>query len=372
MSKVIISGGGTGGHIFPAIAIANGLKEVDGSIEILFIGAHDRMEMERVPAAGYPIEGLWISGFQRSLSLRNLSFPFKLISSLLKARRIIKSFQPNLVIGVGGYASGPTLQVASKLGIPTLIQEQNSFAGITNRLLANKVNKVCVAYDGMDAFFPKEKLVFTGNPVRKDILELVATKGQGAEHFGLDAGKKILLVMGGSLGARSINEGIASNIDAFLNNDVQLIWQTGKNYFPHAQELIDKKLTESPEIKGAIKVLDFISDMDMAYASCDAIVSRAGALAVSEICCVGKPVILVPSPYVAEDHQTKNAMALCEKNAALLVKDSDTIEVLSKEVLELLGNSEKMSELKRNVSELAKKEATRHIVDEALKLMSKS
>lgn len=366
MRKVIISGGGTGGHIFPAIAIANGLKEKIPEIDILFIGAKDRMEMDRVPAAGYPIKGLWISGFQRSLSLKNLSFPFKLMASLFKARQIIRSFQPDLVIGVGGYASGPTLRAASKKGIPTLIQEQNSYAGVTNRLLGNSVDKICTAYENMDQFFPKEKITLTGNPIRQEILNNSLSREEGARCFGLDTNKKILLAMGGSLGARSINEGIGENLDLLLENQVQVIWQTGKLFYSQATQIVEQKGSGSQ-----VNVQEFIGDMAHAYAACDVIVSRAGAIAVSEICCVGKPTILVPSPYVAEDHQTQNAKALVEKEAALLVKDLDTVELLGKEVLSILASDELSAQLGQNLQLLARPNATEEIVNEAIALMNK-
>ena len=366
MRKVIISGGGTGGHIFPAIAIANGLKQRIPDIDILFIGAHDRMEMERVPAAGYPIKGLWISGFQRSLSLKNLSFPFKLLASLFKARNIIRSFRPDLVIGVGGYASGPTLHAASKIGVPTLIQEQNSYAGVTNRLLGNKVDKICTAYENMDSFFPKGKIILTGNPIRKEILDNNISREEGASHFDLDPNQKTLLAMGGSLGARSINEGIRENLDLLLKNGIQVIWQTGKLYYSQAIQSIEER-----GIGSQVNVQEFIGNMAHAYAACDAIVSRAGAIAVSEICCVGKPTILVPSPYVAEDHQTQNANALVNKEAAILVKDQDTNELLGKEVLRIMDSEALRVNLSQNLKQLSRPNATEQIVNEAIALMEK-
>ena len=363
--KVIISGGGTGGHIFPAIAIANALKLASNDIDILFVGAEGRMEMEKVPAAGYKIEGLWISGLQRKLTLSNLSFPFKLISSLLKAKKILKRFKPDVVIGTGGYASGPMLRVASNAGVPTLIQEQNSFPGITNKLLAKKVNTICVAYDGMERFFPKEKIILTGNPVRQDILDLEGKREKGLEYFGLDANKKILLVIGGSLGARTVNESIAGMLDLLAENNIQLVWQTGKAYFPQAQELVKKY-----EGKG-IKAFDFITKMDYAYAVADAVVSRAGASSVSELCLVRKASILVPSPNVAEDHQTKNAMALVNHNAAVLVKDMESREKLGQEVIALMKDEDRMRKLEANIGRLAFQDSAKVIASEVLRLVKK-
>jgi UDP-N-acetylglucosamine--N-acetylmuramyl-(pentapeptide) pyrophosphoryl-undecaprenol N-acetylglucosamine transferase len=368
LGKVIISGGGTGGHIFPAIAIANGLKQRLPEIDILFIGASDRMEMERVPAAGYPIEGLWISGLQRRLSVKNLSFPFKLFSSLIKAHNIIGAFQPNLVIGVGGYASGPPLYIASRKNIPTLIQEQNSYAGVTNRLLGKKVDRICTAYDGMEQFFPKDKILKTGNPIRPEIINNRITKEEGAARFGLDENKRTLLAMGGSLGARSINEGILENLSLLTNNEVQVIWQTGKAFYLQAMEAV-RTMSGAGKVKEMVNVQEFIVDMAHAYSACDVIVSRAGAIAVSEICCAGKPTVLVPSPYVAEDHQTQNAKALVDKEAALLIKDCDTVEQLGQEAIRILASDELMKKLSQNIKLLAKPDATQQIVNEALALM---
>ncbi|MBL4624900.1 MAG: undecaprenyldiphospho-muramoylpentapeptide beta-N-acetylglucosaminyltransferase [Flavobacteriales bacterium] len=361
--KVIISGGGTGGHIFPAIAIANALKAKKQDIEILFIGAEGRMEMEKVPAAGYAIEGLWISGLQRRLTLKNLSFPFKLISSLFKARRILKKFNPDVAVGVGGYASGPMLHVAAKAGIPALVQEQNSYPGITNKLLANKVQKICVAYDGMERFFPKEKIMLTGNPVRQDITSLDGKKARGSEYFNIDPKKKTLLIIGGSLGARTINQSIEASIHLYAENNIQVTWQTGKAYFEQAKAVTAKY----PE-KG-IQAYDFITKMDYAYAVADFVVSRAGAISVSELCLVRKPVILIPSPNVAEDHQTKNAMALVVHNAALLVKDVEAVEKLGNEVLNLSQNIELQEKLKRNIGQLGKSDAAEVIADEVISLI---
>ena len=357
--KVIISGGGTGGHIFPAIAIANAIKEIDKSAEILFVGAEGRMEMEKVPAAGYEIEGLWISGLQRRLTIDNLSFPFKVISSIMRAKKIIKSFRPDVAIGTGGFASGPLLRVASGMKIPTLIQEQNSFPGITNKILGKKVNKVCVVYEGMDKYFPKDKLIITGNPVRQDILSLEGKKEEAMKFFGLDPNKKTLLVIGGSLGARTINESMSACLEQLLKNNIQVIWQTGKNY---SQAL--------GPVAGAW-IGAFITKMDLAYAAADIVVSRAGAISLSELAIVKKPSILVPSPNVAEDHQTKNAMALVKKDAALLVKDIESIERLGKEIIALANDMQLQKKLCDNISKLAFPNAAVVIAKEVLKLVGK-
>ena len=363
--KVIISGGGTGGHIYPAIAIANALKQKIKDIDILFIGAKDRMEMEKVPAAGYAIKGLWISGLQRKITFKNLLFPIKVISSLLQARKIIENFRPNVVIGVGGYASGPTLRAATFKEVPTLIQEQNSFPGITNKMLASKVNKICVAYEGMEKFFPKDKIILTGNPVRQNIVDKKIDKKQAADFFGIDATKKTVLVIGGSLGARTINESIQEMIQNFADAAIQLIWQTGKYYYSIAQITTSKF-----EIKG-IKSYEFINQMDYAYAVADVIISRAGAIAISELCIVGKPVILIPSPNVAEDHQTKNAMALVNKNAAILVKDSDAKNNLNEKLFNLLSNNDLQNELSSNIKKLAYLDAAEKIADVVISLVRK-
>ncbi|HIA11584.1 MAG TPA: undecaprenyldiphospho-muramoylpentapeptide beta-N-acetylglucosaminyltransferase [Flavobacteriales bacterium] len=360
MKRIIISGGGTGGHIFPAISIANKLVETVEGVDILFVGAKDRMEMERVPAAGYPIEGLWISGFQRSLSLRNLSFPFKVIASMFRANRIINSFNPDLVIGVGGYASGPMLHAAASKGIPTMIQEQNSYAGVTNKLLGRKVDTICVAFDGMGKFFPKDKIVLTGNPIRKDILNLQHSAEDARKQLGLE-NKKTLLAMGGSLGARSINMGIRSGAKEMVDAGIQIIWQTGTAFFDEAVQFVQHE-----KLADEIKVFDFIADMDKAYSAADTIVSRAGAIAISEICCVGKPSILVPSPYVAEDHQTKNAKALSDNDAALLVIDGESNR-LGQVINELFDDPMRMEQLSKNVAALAQRDAAKKIVAEAIK-----
>jgi len=370
LTKIIISGGGTGGHVFPAISIANSIKELDSSTEFLFVGAQDRMEMEKVPAAGYKIVGLWISGFQRSLSLKNLIFPFKLIASLRKAKQIIKSFQPDLVIGVGGYASGPMLRVATKAGIPTMIQEQNSYAGVTNKILGKLADKICVAYEGMEKFFPKEKILITGNPVRKDILSTENKRQAALAHFELKEDKKIILIIGGSLGALTINQSIKASLDQFNEENIQLIWQTGKSYYQEGEEAEGETILGSEIIK-TVHVSAFITEMDLAYAAADIIVSRAGAIAVSELCCVGKPVILIPSPNVAEDHQTKNAMALVEKDAAILIADKEAIGKLGDTAIALLKDSDKMQSLSENIKSLARFDAAEKIAAEALQLVSK-
>lgn len=360
--KVIISGGGTGGHIFPAIAIANALRQIDKGAEILFVGAEGRMEMEKVPAAGYKIEGLWISGLQRRLTIDNLSFPLKVVSSLMKAKKIIKDFRPDVAVGTGGYASGPLLRVASGMGIPSLIQEQNSFPGITNKLLAKRVNRICVAYPGMEKYFPKDKILVTGNPVRQDILSLEGKREEAIKFFGLDAGKKTLLVIGGSLGARTINESILMSLDLLKQNGVQVIWQTGKGFIDTAQKAFTKD-------KGWVGA--FITKMDLAYAAADIVVSRAGAISLSELAVVKKPCILVPSPNVAEDHQTKNAMALVKENAALLVKDTEAKEKLGKEIISLMNDMHAQKKLSDNIVRLAFPKAANVIANEVVQLVNK-
>ncbi len=358
-AKILIAGGGTGGHIFPAIAIANALKRLHGNSEFLFVGASDRMEMQKVPEAGYKIKGLWISGLQRRLTLKNLLFPLKVLASLLKSYSIIKKFKPNVVIGVGGYSSGPVTYISTVLNIPTLIQEQNSFAGITNKLVANRVNKVCVAYEGMERFFPKEKIALLGNPVREEILEFSKiTKQQALETFELKPNIKTVLIIGGSLGARTINQSIAGSLEKL--QDVQLLWQCGKNYFEECQQHTSDK----------VKVHQFIKDMKSAYAAADVIVSRAGAISVSELCLIGKPIILVPSPNVAEDHQTKNAMALVQKDAALLVSDRESKECLADTLLGLLKDEAKQKTLSENIVKLGKPNATEDIAKAVLQLIA--
>ncbi len=363
--KIIISGGGTGGHIFPAIAIARALQRRKPDVEILFVGAQHRMEMEKVPAAGYRIIGLPVAGLQRRLTWKNLTFLPKLFISLTKCQGIINSFKPDVVIGVGGYASGPMLKTAQRNKIPTVIQEQNSYAGLTNKLLGRKATKICVAYDGMDKYFPSSKIVFTGNPIRKGMQNLVMNSPEAFEYFGFSPDKPTLLVVGGSLGAKSINESMAFNLDELILKKVQVIWQTGKTYYDTARN----ELTKYSDHK--VKVVDFINRMDYAFSIADVIISRAGAGTISELYAVGKPVILVPSPNVAEDHQTKNAMALVNKNAAILVKDSDAIDSLVKTYINLIDNEVKMVELSKNIKQLAHMDADNEIVDEILKIVEK-
>jgi UDP-N-acetylglucosamine--N-acetylmuramyl-(pentapeptide) pyrophosphoryl-undecaprenol N-acetylglucosamine transferase len=353
--RIMVSGGGTGGHIFPAIAIADALKSRIPGAKFLFVGAEGRMEMEKVPAAGYEIEALKIAGLQRRLTLKNLSFPFKLLGSMLKARKLVKQFKPDVVIGVGGYASGPILRVASKQNIPTLIQEQNSYPGITNKILAKSVDRICVAYDKMDRFFPKEKIYLTGNPVRDKVIAMEASREEALAFFELKAEKPCILVVGGSLGARSINRGVKNSLQKVAEKDVQVIWQTGKHFIEEARAAV-KALGSAN-----IYVTDFISRMDMAYPAADLVVSRAGAIAISEIQAVSKPVILVPSPNVAEDHQTKNAMALVTYNAAVLVKDQDAPEILGDEMLRLVNDEKELLVLNDNISKLARKDAANTI-----------
>ncbi len=362
--KVIISGGGTGGHIFPAIAIANELKKVNHENEILFVGANHRMEMEKVPAAGYKIVGLNISGIQRRLTLSNLMVPFKVISSVMKAKKIIRQFQPDAAVGVGGYASGPLLYAATSLRIPCLIQEQNSYAGVTNKILAKRVQKICVAYEGMDEYFPKEKIIMTGNPVRQDISHVEDKRSEALNHFGLSSGKKTVLIIGGSLGAKTMNESIAGGLRRCKENNLQLIWQTGKLFYPEAN-----RLTSGLETKG-IKAYEFIQRMDLAYAAADVVVSRAGASSVAELSLVAKPAILVPSPNVAEDHQTKNAIALVNKNAAILIRDSAAREILVNAVFDLIEDENKQRQLRENIATLAIKNSAEKIVQEIYKMIN--
>lgn len=361
--KIIISGGGTGGHIFPALSIARALQARNSETEILFVGAHGRMEMEKVPAAGYKIIGLPVAGLQRRFTLQNLSFLPKLFISLSKCKSIIKAFQPDVVIGVGGYASGPLLKTAQRLKIPTLIQEQNSYGGLTNKLLAKKAKKICVAYDNMEKYFPKGKIVITGNPVRKDLLQIKSKREEGIKHFGLNPNLKTLLVVGGSLGARTINESIAQNLDELIRKKIQVIWQTGKYFYERAKEEVFQYNNHN------IKVHQFINRMDLAYASADYIISRAGAGTISELAIVGKPVILVPSPNVAEDHQTKNALALVEKDAALMIKDSQAKDELVSTLVSLTKDDAKGVQLGVNIKMLEKPNADEEIVNEVLKLI---
>lgn len=364
MSKpvnILLSGGGTGGHIYPAIAIANELKNRNKHVNILFVGAHNRMEMEKVPQAGYEIKGLWISGIQRKLTVDNLMFPFKLISSCWNAFKIIKQFKPNVVIGTGGFASGPTLLVANWLKIPTIIQEQNSYPGITNKLLSKNTAKICVAYDGLEKYFLSEKIIKTGNPVRNDLLEVSNVRNEGIAFFNLNPTKKTLLVLGGSLGARTINRLIEKNIEYFVSKNIQVIWQTGKLYFD------EYKKYDSVD---GIQTHAFLNQMNYAYSVADFIISRAGASSISELCIVAKPTIFIPSPNVAEDHQTKNAQAVVEKNAALLIKESE-IENFNEVFDNLLYDEKKQVELGINMSKMALPNATSTIVNEIEKLLNK-
>lgn len=364
--RVIISGGGTGGHIFPAVAIANAIKYKFPDAEILFVGAKGKMEMEKVPKAGYEIKGLWISGLQRKLTLQNLSFPFKLISSLWNARKIIKKFKPDIAIGVGGYASGPLLQAAIWAKIPTLIHESNSYPGITNKILGKNVNTVCVAFPGMDKYFPIDKLVITGNPVRKEILKLEGKKKRGTDFFKLNPEGPVVLVIGGSQGALSINKAIDANLESFIAKGYQLIWQTGKGYDAKAQDRI-KALNSN-----LLQSHAFIYDMDLAYAVADLVVSRAGAMSIAELTTVKKPSVLVPFPFAAEDHQTKNALTLVNYNAAKLVKDENTKDSLFTEVDELLSNPDLLKRLSVNIEKLQVEDATETILLEVTKVMKRS
>ncbi len=366
MIRAIISGGGTGGHVFPAIAIANALRNLDKEAEILFIGAKGRMEMEKVPAAGYPIEGLAISGFQRRLTWKNLVFPFKLAGSMLKAWIILRRFRPEVVIGVGGYASGPTLRMATLRRIPALIQEQNSYPGVTNRILASKVNRICVAYPDMDRFFPREKIIHTGNPIRREVVQIAGKREEAMRFFDLDPSKKTLVVVGGSLGARTINQAILKYVTGSGPSDnLQVLWQTGKYYY----EQIHSEIVNLQSSIFNLSVLPFIDRMDLAYAAADIIVSRAGAIAISELCVVGKPVILVPSPNVAEDHQTRNAQALTGRDAAIMVADKDAVERLGNVVDSLFQDTARQSVLSGNIARMGVTDAADKIAEEAMKLI---
>ena len=362
----MISGGGTGGHIFPAISIANTLRKRFPSCEILFVGAEDRMEMEKVPAAGYPIVGLPVSGFDRSNKLNNIKVIGKLLKSLRLASKTIREFKPDIAIGVGGYASGPTLWMAGRQGIPTLIQEQNSYAGVTNKLLARSARKICVAYEGMEKFFPYEKLIVTGNPVRSDLEEALTNKEEAVRFFGLDPNRKTILVVGGSLGARTINQSIIAGLDALYTlEDVQVIWQTGKNYNEEALKHL-KAYHGIP-----VWCSDFITRMDYAYAAADLVISRAGAGSISELCLLRKPVILVPSPNVAEDHQTKNALALVVKNAAIMIPDAEARERLIPTALEVVRDEKQLAMLGKNIELLAQHRSAERIVDEIVNIIDK-
>ena len=360
--KFILSGGGTGGHIYPAIAIANELKLRFPDAEILFVGASNKMEMQKVPQSGYPIKGLWIAGIQRKLTIDNALFPIKLLDSLLKSRTILRHFKPDVVIGTGGFASGPLLRVAGIAGIPTVLQEQNSFPGITNKWLSKRASKICVAYENLEKFFPKNKIVLTGNPVRQDLMGFKEKRQEAIEFYKLDPEKKTVLVLGGSLGARRINQLIAKELVNFSSQNVQLIWQCGKLYHDEYAHFNEKE---------DVQVLSFIDRMDLAYAAADVIISRAGASSVSELCLVGKPTLFIPSPNVAEDHQTKNANAIVDKEGALLIKESELDTKFTTAINSLLNDEELQKKLSVNMLQLAKPNATKEIVDEIEKLIKR-
>ena len=361
--RVIVSGGGTGGHIFPAVSIANAIKAKHPQAEILFVGAEGRMEMHRVPAAGYKIIGLPIAGFDRKNMFKNIIVLWKILKCERLAKKVIKDFKPMVAVGVGGYASGPTLKVAGSMGIPTLIQEQNSYAGVTNKILAKSAKKICVAYEGMERFFPKEKIVLTGNPVRQGLVDSRISKAEASEKFGLDKNLKTVLMIGGSLGARTLNESVLGHLDEIRNSDVQFIWQTGKYY----SDEIKKRMSEVKPLDN-LCVMDFISDMDYAYAVADLVVSRAGAGSISELCVLNKPAILIPSPNVAEDHQTKNAMALANKSAAIFLKDADAPEKLVEMAINTVNDSDMLRTLAENAGKMAFRNSADVIADEVCKL----
>jgi UDP-N-acetylglucosamine--N-acetylmuramyl-(pentapeptide) pyrophosphoryl-undecaprenol N-acetylglucosamine transferase len=360
--KVIIAGGGTGGHIFPAIAIANALKKIQPETDILFVGALGKMEMEKVPQAGYPIEGLEIAGFNRSNMLKNLLLPFKILKSLGQAKRILQRFQPDVVVGVGGYASYPMLKQAQRKGIPTLIQEQNSYAGKTNKILGKKAKRICVAYDGMDKFFPADKLIQTGNPVRGSITQSAVTREEALAHFGLDANKKTVFVVGGSLGAKAINEALVPLLPTFEEKGIQLLWQTGIPFYDTAK-------SAAAPYASQVKVFDFINLMDFAYKAADVVISRAGALAIAELCVVKKPVIFVPYPFAAEDHQTSNAMSLVNKKAALIIKNDEVGALLGSTLFSMLQNKALMEQMEQNIGSLGNTNADMVIAKEVLKII---
>lgn len=361
--RIIISGGGTGGHIFPAISIANALRKIAPDIKILFVGAENRMEMQRVPEAGYDIIGLPVMGFDRKNMFRNIKVLFNLLRSQIKARKIVRDFKPQIAVGVGGYASGPTLKVASMMGVPTLIQEQNSYAGVTNKLLAKSAEKICVAYNGMERFFPKDKIIITGNPVRQNVLSTEKTKAEALAQFGFKEGSRTVLVIGGSLGARTLNNALINNRERLLNSDIQFIWQTGKIYY--------KEVSEALQGVKAVKVMEFISDMGAAYKAADLVVSRAGASSISELQLLGKPVILVPSPNVAEDHQTKNAMALVDRDAAVCVRDFEVGDRLFAEIENLVNNERRLKNMSENIKGMANPDSADRIAREILKIIDK-
>lgn len=360
--RFILSGGGTGGHIYPAIAIADELKRRNNKSQFLFVGAKDKMEMEKVPQAGYEIKGLWISGLQRKLTLKNLLFPVKLLSSLFNARKIVKHFRPHLVVGTGGFASGPLAHMATKRGVPTVLQEQNSFAGITNKLLAKKAESICVAYEGMERFFPQDKVVLTGNPVRADLVTNTVAKSKALQQFEITVDKPVLLVLGGSLGSRRINQLIESKLSFFKAQGIQVLWQCGKMYYNEYRKYDAKQ----------VKVHAFLKEMDCAYSAADIVISRAGAGSVSELCLVGKPVLFIPSPNVAEDHQTHNAMALVSKNAALMLKESELEKDFETVFTGLIASKEQQNQLAQNIKELALPKATERIVDEIERILEKN
>ena len=364
--RIIISGGGTGGHIFPAISIANAIKELRPDTDILFVGAEGRMEMHRVPAAGYPIKGLPVAGFDRKNLLKNIPVLIKLFKSQYLAKKIIKGFRPHAAVGVGGYASGPTLKVAGGMGIPTLLQEQNSYAGVTNKLLAKQAHKICVAYEGMERFFDKDKIILTGNPVRQGLQNQPITREDAISTFGLNPEKKTVLILGGSLGARTINQCIIGNLEKIKNSETQFIWQTGKIYIDEAREAVAQF-----EGLNNLYVTDFISDMATAYSAADLVISRAGAGSISEFCLLKKPVILVPSPNVAEDHQTKNALALVNKEAALYVKDAEAKDVLIDKAIQAVNQPELLTKLSKNIAGLAFTDSANIIAKEVIKLAEK-
>ena len=363
--KVIVSGGGTGGHIFPAITIANAIKNKCPNADILFVGAENRMEMEKVPAAGYPIIGLPVSGFDRKHLLKNIKVLFRLFKSIRLADKTVKSFSPDIAVGVGGYASGPTLWAAARRGIPTLIQEQNSYAGVTNKLLASKAKAICVAYENMERFFPKDRIILTGNPVRQELQNDTISREEAIRFFNLDPSKKTILVIGGSLGARTINNSIAAGIEKIPQN-IQLIWQSGKGYDTQAKKVLDEKKPEN------IKQMPFISRMDMAYKAADLVISRAGASSISELCLLGKPVILIPSPNVAEDHQTKNAQALSTKNAALMIRDCDAQNLLIDTALKTVQDETSLKNMSDNISKMAQRDSATRIADIIFELVTKN
>jgi UDP-N-acetylglucosamine--N-acetylmuramyl-(pentapeptide) pyrophosphoryl-undecaprenol N-acetylglucosamine transferase len=362
--KIMLSGGGTGGHIYPAIAIANALKEQLPEVEIQFVGASDRMEMQKVPEAGYDIKALWISGLQRKLTAKNLMFPLKVISSLLKSYGYLRKFKPDAVVGTGGFASGPLLWVASRLRIPSLIQEQNSYPGITNKMLASKVQKICVAYSGMERFFPKEKIVITGNPIRKELVNIEDKREEAKRFFHLDASKKTVLLIGGSLGSRAMNLFLKEHLQWFVDNNVQLLWQTGKLYYADCKAKWEESRFEQ------VQVHQFIKEMDLAYAAADLVVSRAGAIAISELAVAGKATVLIPSPNVAEDHQTKNAIAMTDKGAALMVREAEMKLKLLPMLRRLTENDEERDQLEKQIKELAAKDAADEIAKELIKLIA--